>query len=160
VKKVCERLYFIIFLFISIISVDQLTKYFIRKTFILGESKEILGSFFRFTFVFNPYAAFGLSLGPKWIYYLFVFLAIALIVYYFIKNYSKANEFEILAGSMIIAGAISNMIDRLAMGKVTDFIDFGIGIHRYPYFNIADSSVVIGAIILLYSLSFIRKNEK
>ncbi|MCK4545627.1 signal peptidase II, partial [candidate division WOR-3 bacterium] len=93
-KKVYERLYFIIFLFISIISVDQLTKYLIRKTFIIGESKEILGSFFRFTFVLNPYAAFGLSLGPRWIYYLFVFLAIALIVYYFIKNYSKANEFE------------------------------------------------------------------
>ncbi len=159
-KKAYERVCFIIFLFISIISIDQLTKYIIRKTFVLGESKEILGNYFRFTFVQNPNAAFGLSLGPRWIYYLFVFLAIALVVYYFIKNYVKANEFEILAGSIIIAGAISNMIDRLAMGQVTDFIDFGIGVHRYPYFNIADSSIVIGAIILLYSLSFIRKNEK
>jgi len=146
--------------FLSAVILDQFTKYLIRTTFYFGESKNILGNFLKFTFVLNENAAFGISVGPRWLYILIVSIAIIFIVYYFFKNINRANATEVVAGTLIIAGAISNMIDRLTIKYVVDFINFGIGVHRYPYFNIADSCVVVGTILLFWSFSCMRRHEK
>ncbi len=149
-----------IYVFISAVGLDQLTKYIVRRSFYFGESKNILGNFLKFTFVLNENAAFGISIGPKWVYLSIVSIAIILIGYYYFKNLSRANGIETVAGALIIAGAVSNMIDRLTIKYVVDFINFGIGPHRYPYFNLADSSVVVGTILLFWSFSFVRRHEK
>lgn len=150
----------VIAVFLSAVILDQFTKYIVRTTFYFGESKNILGNFLKFTFVLNENAAFGISVGPRWLYLIIVSVAIVFIGYYFFKNLSRANKLEVVAGTLIIAGAISNMIDRLTIKYVVDFINFGIGVHRYPYFNIADSCVVVGTILLFWSFSFMRRHEK
>ena len=154
------RINTVIAVFLSAVIVDQITKYIVRTTFYFGESKNILGNFLKFTYVLNGRAAFGISIGPKWFYLSIVAIAIVLICYYFFRNLGRANKIEVVAGALIIAGAVSNMIDRLTIKYVVDFINFGIGPHRYPYFNIADSSVVVGTILLFWSFSFIRGHEK
>jgi len=146
-----------------VVLLDQITKILIRSKFELYESIDVLGSFFRLTYVENPGAAFSLSLGTD-VFNRYFFSIIALVVtfliIYLLKN---ARHFmDRLAYSMIIGGAIGNMIDRVLLGAVTDFFDFKFfkfifGLDRWPIFNIADSSIVCATIILLYFTIFIER---
>ena len=114
----------------------------------------VLGEAVRLTLVFNPGAAFGLHLGPysRWI---FTALTIgALVLLWELYRTTRASDVvRTLALALVCGGAVGNLVDRLKSGRgVVDFIDVGIGDSRFWTFNVADSGVTCGAILLMLVL--------
>jgi signal peptidase II len=141
---------------VVVIVVDQLTKYWIDASMVLHDSIPILNGFFNISYVRNPGAAFGFLAGasPAFRYTFFIavnIMAIALIVSY-IRKATREESRLILALSFIMAGAVGNLIDRLRFGEVVDFLDFYIGSAHWPAFNVADSSISVGAFFLILEL--------
>jgi signal peptidase II len=173
VKKLSNRVYIIVILIISIVFIDQLTKFVVKKLMNLRDSIGIVGDFFQFTYIENPGMAFGLQLENK---ILFTLLSISAAIVVFVYLYRMRNEKMILviALSFILGGAIGNLIDRLIYGKVVDFLDFeffdisipefsflfiefpGFELTRWPIFNIADTSVSIGLLIITWMIFFVK----
>jgi signal peptidase II len=141
---------------VVVIIVDQLTKTWIDSTMVLHDSLTVIDGFFSITYVRNPGAAFGFLAGasPAFRYTFFIavnIIAIALIVSY-IRKATRDESRLILALSFIMAGAIGNLIDRIRFGEVVDFLDFYIGSAHWPAFNVADSSITVGAFFLVLEL--------
>lgn len=151
----------VVFLLIGLLIVvaDQLSKAWIRTNLVEGQSLFELG-FFRLTHVHNTGAVFGLFPGQSFILTIIAIVAITIIlVYAFISSrYFPWLDSRLgrLALGLVFGGTVGNLIDRLRLGYVTDFIDFG----YWPAFNIADSSVTIGVIIFAYSLLRSTQAEK
>ncbi len=128
-----------------VLILDRLTKYVITHILANGQSIKIIPNFFHITLVLNKGAAFGLF---KEMTAIFVLLSLSVII--FIILYIWRNEFGRIylpvALGLILGGAIGNLIDRIKFGYVIDFIDFRI----WPVFNMADSCITIGAIILAW----------
>ena len=141
-------------LFVSIIALDQYTKFKVMNTMTLGESIPILQSNFHVTFVLNPGAAFGILPYQRWFFVVaaLILLIFAVVYYSKLKNMNVAMKY---GGLIAVAGAISNMIDRLGQGVVVDFIDIRRG---FPVFNIADMAIVIGMFIMIYVIMFQSEN--
>ena len=147
-----------------IIIVDQITKLWVKYNFTLYETRNIFGDFLRFTYVENPGIAFGIRIGDFRILVtaISIFIAIYLAVFLYKTNISK---FEKLSLSLILGGAIGNIIDRVLIyfpgsgyTGVIDFIDVGFNDFRWYIFNVADSSVSVGIVIyIFYSLDINRK---
>ena len=151
IHKIQTKLYYLS-LSIFIILIDQSTKYLIfynKKLFI---NKDFL--LFRIDFVKNYGAAFNLFSGSRiFLSFISIFFSILLIYLIFRKN--TLNSFFLYAYSLILGGTIGNGIDRIYKGFVVDFIN--LNIINFPVFNIADISINIGFILLLYN---IFKNNK
>ena len=159
------------FIIISIIVLfDQLSKIWIKTNLAYRESIEILGNFLKFTYVENPGIAFGISVGKFSL--VILFLSIGIIAFIIKEIIASTDNFSSISLSMILGGAIGNMIDRICVhipslnyGGVIDFIDIGNLSYRWYTFNIADTAVTIGVILyLLHSLLIIKpeiieKNE-
>jgi signal peptidase II len=138
---------------LAVVVLDRLTKWAIVKTIVLEDAVSIIPGFFRLTHLENTGAAFSLfadSTSPFKTALLITFSMAALAVVAFLLWRSR-NEFNIttLSLSLVLGGAVGNLWDRLADGMVTDFLDFYLGIHHWPPFNIADSAIVVGALLLL-----------
>ena len=119
-----------------------------------GAPHIVIGDVLRFSLVYNPGAAFGLYLGDysRWIFMALTFGAL-IILWRLYKQTASDELVRVLAISMVSAGAIGNLIDRLASEHgVVDFIDAGFGMHRWPTFNIADMAVSGGAFLLAWVL--------
>jgi len=140
-------------LFIAIVSagvviLDYITKRAIVEYVSPYEAIEIL-PFLRIVHVKNPAGAFGLfSNLHNNVFILISIIAIALIILYSIR---LKRRLELFSLSLILGGAGGNLIDRLTIGQVIDFIDFFVGSWHWPAFNIADSAITIGIILFLWS---------
>lgn len=136
---------------------DQISKLIIKSRFEIHDSVEIFGSFFRFTYIENPGMAFGIRWGNGAFFTTFAaFASVVILVYlYRIRHERFLSRFAL---AVILGGAIGNLIDRFAYGRVIDFLDFGIGDARWPIFNIADASVTMGMIMLI-SVVIFEKDE-
>ena len=137
-----------------VLALDMFTKLLVQQTLHVYESIEVFGDFFRLTYIHNPGAAFGLHLGP---YSRFLFLALALValaVLIVMYRHTPAEDrLRLFAIGAIAGGALGNVIDRIrSAAGVVDFLDIGVGSLRWPVFNIADTAVTIGALLLLASL--------
>jgi signal peptidase II len=135
---------------VVIVILDQLTKLAAIK-YLLRGSIEVL-PFLNLSLVFNSGAAFGfLSDAAGWQNLLFVIIAI--IVSFFIIAMVRrlgANEVQVLTGLMLVlGGAIGNLIDRVHLGYVVDFIDFHVQSWHWPAFNVADAAITLGAVLLI-----------
>lgn len=144
-----------------IIALDWLTKFYFIKTMWMGQSKTIL-PFMNFTLVYNQGAAFSfLNSQGGWQQWLFG--AIAVVVCVFILLWLaqlRGKPVTSAALALIFAGAIGNLYDRLSYGYVIDFIDLHAGHWHWPVFNVADSAIVIGVILLIVVTVFAdRKRE-
>lgn len=139
-------LYFLVFF---IIIADQLIKFFIENNLFYGESIAIIENIFHITYVKNTGAAFGVLKGRTNI---FIFITIVMLVGLLVYRYLhfKENIYINIAFGFIIGGALGNLIDRIRLNYVIDFLDFRI----WPVFNLADSAVVIGAGILIIYILF------
>jgi signal peptidase II len=138
---------------IAVLFFDRITKWAIVQTIVLEDAFSIIPGFFRLTHLENPGAAFSLfaeSTSPFKTALLIAFSLAALVVVALLlwKDRYTFNG-STLALSLILGGALGNLWDRLADGKVTDFLDFYIGVHHWPPFNVADSAIVVGASLLL-----------
>ncbi|MDO5708229.1 MAG: signal peptidase II [Andreesenia angusta] len=136
---------------IIILFLDQITKFLATKLLKGNESIHLIRKFLNFTYVENRGAAFGI-LEEKKIFFILttiiiVFLLITALIYY---RKTMTKKFEISL-KLIMVGSIGNLIDRILNSYVIDFIDikFG-GLYDFPVFNIADISIVIGTILLMY----------
>ncbi len=168
----------VLYVTLSVVVADQVTKLLIRGLHIpalglniigmpLYSSKPIIGNFLRLTYIENPGMAFGIDFGWKSFFAIFSIIAsLAILLYlYKVRQESRVVRFSL---ALILGGAIGNLIDRVFYGplfdgtaffhgRVVDFIDFnffnfslfGYNFSRFPVFNIADASVTIGVIMLL-----------
>lgn len=141
-----------------IIGLDQFTKSIILREFRLGESIPILTGFFNFTYVQNRGAAFGFlsQADPAFripFFILVPLVALSSIAFVFRKLGEKDIKLAV-ALSLVIAGAIGNLIDRLRLGYVVDFLDFHWkwGYH-FPAFNVADSAICIGVGLIMLDMT-------
>ncbi|TET77355.1 MAG: signal peptidase II [Candidatus Cloacimonadota bacterium] len=150
-----------IFAFISltVIFCDQLSKYIVSKTMYIGQSIRVIGSFFRITYLRNPNVAFGIPVGSPLLMMVLTSIATILLIVYFFRIKEEGILFNI-GLVLIIGGAIGNLIDRFRMRQVIDFIEIGIKRFKWPVFNIADSFVTIGIIVILYVWIFGKKREE
>lgn len=129
---------------------DQLSKIYFDSKMEIGESWQVIKNFFSITYVRNPGVVFGLFSDYPWIFWLVSVLGLGVIVSivnYIIKNISEFSMYKLVAYGLIFGGAIGNTYDRFARGFVIDFIDFH-GIWSF-IFNIADTAINIGIILLL-----------
>lgn len=144
---------FILFSIISVI-IDQITKYITLKSLKPIGSIEVLNGILSFTYVENRGAAFGILQNARWVFIIITVLAIAAIIGYVFKV--KPTDKTLLASlSLILSGAVGNMIDRIFRGFVVDMIE--VTFIDYPVFNFADCCVVVGAILLAVYIIFIYK---
>ena len=115
---------------------------------------DIIGDFLRFTLAYNPGGAMSLSLGPhsRW-WFSVLAIATLLILAYMYRQTSPNDRVQIASIALVCGGAVGNLIDRLRSARgVVDFIDIGIGTHRFWTFNIADVGVTAGTAILTWIL--------
>lgn len=143
-----------IVLFVVLLIADQGSKYWARTVLYQQSSIQVIPHVLRFSYVENRGAAFGMLQGQKFFFVMMTFLLIGLFFVYLKKVH--ANKWMTLTATFIIAGAIGNLIDRMLLGYVVDFIDFHI-IWRYV-FNVADIYVVGGT--LLTALQVLLQDEK
>lgn len=146
---------------VLVIIFDQITKAWIESVLPLHASITVIPGFFHLTHIRNPGAAFGfLAQAPpvfRSLFFLVVAIfAVALILYY-LHRYPERPTVLTYALSLIFSGAMGNMIDRVRLGEVIDFLDFFLGKAHWPAFNVADSAITIGAGLLFYTL---LKNPK
>jgi signal peptidase II len=150
----------IILLFtVLIVLLDQAAKLAIQSRFQLHESRDVLGSVLRWTYVQNPGIAFGIDIGNRTFLTIFIVMAsAAILIYLYRMRLTRfAHRFSL---ALILGGAIGNLIDRFAYGRVIDFIDLGIGNRRWPFvFNIADVAVTIGIVILIWRILFAKDTK-
>ena len=131
----------------SIIFFDRITKIFFSRILSLGESLPIIRNVLHMTLVHNTGIAFGLFKDQGIVFIIIPIIAIILLVYnifYYKNNDEDLSRLYIIAFSLILGGAIGNLIDRMYHGYVVDFIDLQV----WPVFNLADSAITIGAVLI------------
>lgn len=152
----------------SILICDQITKQWVHSKFHWGESLRIIPDFFSLTYVRNQGAAFGfLHRTPEWFrtpFFLVMPIAVMIfILFLFFRVAPKQRHWRLNAFgySLILSGAIGNLIDRVRFGYVIDFLDFHWKeIYHYPAFNVADSAIVVGVSLLLLLSFFDERHRK
>ena len=140
------------------VAIDQASKFIVRGSMTLYQPEPVLGNFFRLTYIHNPGAAFGLNMGSPLLHTAFAFLALGVLIYLY-RSLTANERLLRLALCLVLGGAVGNIIDRLYLGKVVDFFDFGLGDLRWPIFNFADSFVTVGVLLLILGYSRHEKTD-
>jgi signal peptidase II len=156
-----KAIYFFISIFLIIV-LDQWTKLLVLANFEYGESVSVIQEFFSLTYVRNTGAAFGFLATANPAFRVPFFLAIpiiAMVVLGFLyRDLPRESRWRSLALGLVTGGAVGNLIDRVRLGYVVDFLDFHYkNVYYFPAFNIADSAICVGVAILL--LSTMEKNS-
>ena len=147
-----------IFLFLILLIIDQYSKFIVHGTLNVGDTIPIIDNFFNLTYVQNRGVAFGLFQGKIDIVSILALIAIGLILFYFCKNFKKISFLERIAYTMIFAGEVGNMIDRLFRNFVIDMLDFR-GIWSF-IFNFADVWINIGVILIIIEHVFFNRKKR
>lgn len=141
-----------------IILADQLTKLLILNNLALHHSITIIPGFFDITHVHNPGGAFGFladqSSTVRATLFLFVSSLAICFIFYFYKNTPGTHPFLAAGLAMILGGAVGNLIDRIRLGEVVDFLYFYVNDMHWPAFNIADSAISVGMTIFVFHIIF------
>lgn len=146
----------------SAVLVDQLTKQLVVTHLALGESIDVIPGVFRFTYVQNKGAAFGMLSEHRWVFMVISVLAIAAIFVYLWKL-RPASRFACVGLSLIVGGGIGNMIDRCYLTYVIDFLDFCAFPKLWMWvFNVADACVCVGGamLVLWCILEIVRESKR
>ncbi len=147
-----DRFQFDIFLSLMTVSViilgDQVTKFYFSKILSIGESLPVIRNIVHMTLVHNTGIAFGMFKNQGIVFIIIPTIAVVLLTFniYYYRDHHQLSRMYIVAFSLILGGTIGNLIDRIYLGYVIDFIDLKV----WPVFNIADSAITVGAVILLW----------
>ena len=144
---------------IVLLIADQLAKYTITQNFLYGEYINIFPGL-DFTLVHNTGAAFSfLSDAGGWQRWLFLIISLVASIVLMVWLYRlKASQFFLSTSlALILGGALGNLYDRIFLGYVIDFIDFYYGMYHWPVFNIADASITLGAVFLIFESFLVSK---
>jgi signal peptidase II len=139
-----------------IAALDQITKYLIIQNIGPEDSITVIKNFFYLINIGNTGAAMGIFQNGRYIFILLTAIVGVVIAYMLVKS---KNLIQKISLSFILGGAIGNFIDRLVKGSVTDFLDFYLGRFHFWTFNVADTFIVIGTILLAFYLLFIYKED-
>jgi len=135
--------FLILFIGLAIVILDQITKYLVISSMKLGQSIPLIKNFLYFTYIQNTGAGFGILKGWNVVLIFISLIIIGIILFYFDRIVKEKNIHIPVA--LVLGGAVGNLIDRVFLGYVIDFIDFRI----WPAFNVADSCITIGAVWLI-----------
>lgn len=138
-----------------IIAADQYTKYLAIKKLSQIDTYPLIKGVFHLTYVENRGAAFGMLQNKQWFFIIVTIIVFIGVLLYMHKNKEQMNIFLVVVLAMILGGAVGNLIDRIRLGYVVDFLDFTL--INYPVFNFADCCVVVGTILLAGYLIFFDK---
>ena len=148
---------------ILIVAVDRFTKWLVAARIPLHDSIIVIPGFFHLTHVQNRGAAFGLwSDSPsEWKVTMLIMFSLAalLVVVALLWKNSHAMSTTAAGLALILGGALGNLWDRLVMGRVVDFLDFSVSGYHWPAFNLADSAIVVGALLLVGEILFSKGAE-
>ena len=139
----------------GVFMIDQVAKAWVTKSLRFGDGVSVISGFLNFTHARNPGVAFSMldNLGDagRWGLSLVAFLAMT-IVLYFIWRTRRTDILTLTALSLLLAGIMGNVTDRIRLGFVVDFIDVQFGSWHYEVFNVADAAICIGAVLLILDL--------
>lgn len=158
-----KRKYWVLFIFFfGVLVLDQWTKSMIVQQLPLHQRVEVISGFFNIIHVRNTGGAFGIFGGEKGglgsvLFVVVSLFAIGVIIYLFMRTREDEKTLA-LSFSLILSGAMGNLIDRLRYGEVIDFLDFHLSTYHWPAFNVADSAICIG--IGLLALELLRRDRK
>ena len=146
----------LIIIFFSIILFDQLTKILVIKNFQLYESMSIF-PLFNLTFVVNYGFAFGFLNNSSLNQIIVICVIFSIIAYFLYLLFKTQDQFFRFSLILVLSGAVGNFIDRVIHGFVIAFIDIYLGSYHWPAFNIADSSITLGFILIMFNILFLNK---
>ncbi len=156
--KMKRKYWVLLICLIFIIALDQYTKYEVQQRIRLFETISIIDGFFNLTHLRNTGGAFGIFAGKKGGIGSIFFVAVALVavgVILYLLHKAKEHERTLsLSLSLVLSGAVGNLIDRIRHGEVVDFLDFHLFSYHWPAFNIADSAITIGIGLMAFELLF------
>lgn len=152
---------YLLFLTVIPLIIDIITKNLIKSKLMLYDAVPVIDGFFNIVYVLNPGAAFSFLHDMNESYRRLFFItvttiAIFVVLYIFAREKSKINT----AGfALILSGAIGNLIDRIIIGKVVDFLDFYYKTYHFPAFNVADSCITVGVALIIIDMLFFSKKR-
>lgn len=138
----------------AVLVVDQLTKLWVDGSFVKYERLQVL-PFFNLTLAYNEGAAFSFLAGAGgWQRWFFTLIAcgVSVMLVLWLRKLPKTDWWSAISLSLILGGAVGNLIDRVIYGHVVDFLDFHWQGYHFPAFNIADSAITVGAIMMVLEL--------
>ena len=151
---------FLLGVIVVIVTLDQWSKWAIKTSFQLYESKPVIQDVFHFTYVTNDGMAFGLSFpGGKHVLLVMTILLTGFIVGFLWKE-KDGHPLVKYGLALILSGAIGNLIDRLFYGKVVDFLDVMVGNFHWYIFNVADSAVTVGMVLFIIHSFLIEESSE
>jgi signal peptidase II len=131
-----------------VVILDQSSKRIIWELFRYSGGTDVIGHFLRISLSKNRGAVFGILSNTKQLLLVITIISIGVLGFFAYRMRYAPTHKRVCLG-LILGGAFGNLIDRLAAGEVLDFIDMGVGIYRWPTFNVADIAVTIGAVLLI-----------
>ena len=146
----------VLFITALIITADQISKSLVKSTMTLYDVIPVIPGFFQLNYITNKGMAFGINLPVGISFFSGISLIITCFLVWILWSERKNNLLMRISLALILGGAIGNLIDRILFGEVVDFFDFMIGDFHWYIFNIADSAVTVGIILMLF-YSFLFK---
>ena len=149
---------FILIVILILTIIDQIIKYLVVSNISIGSKKIIIDNFLKFMYIRNTGAAFGILSGNI----IFLIFITVLLIFYIVNEMKKNinNNLSLLSFSLILSGALGNLIDRVVRGYVVDYISFTLFNREMSVFNLADTYITIGVVLLIYIVIKEGKNER
>lgn len=143
-----------------ILVADQLTKLYIDRTMRLYDSIPVIEGLFNITYLRNRGAAFSFLADASWRLPFFILATVIAVIAILVafKKLRDEQRFAAVSLTLILAGAVGNLIDRVRLGEVIDFLDVYWGRHHWPAFNVADSAICVG--VALLALDMFREERQ
>lgn len=159
--KIYQKSWFWYLTALIILLLDQTSKHAIEAAFEYGETK-VFTSFFNFTLAYNPGAAFSFLAGAggwqRWFFAVIALVASVLLTVWIART-AKSKPREAFALAFILGGALGNLYDRILLGHVVDFIVVHYQDNYWPAFNLADSAISLGAVVLIVDMFFSKEKS-
>ena len=149
---------FILIVILILTIIDQIIKYLVVSNISIGSKKIIIDNFLKFIYIRNTGAAFGILSGNI----IFLIFITVLLIFYIVNEMKKNinNNLSLLSFSLILSGALGNLIDSVVRGYVVDYISFTLFNREMSVFNLADTYITIGVVLLIYIVIKEGKNER
>ena len=163
IKRMKRKYWVLLICLVIILALDQYTKYEVQQRIHLYQTIKVIDGFFNLTHLRNTGGAFGIFGGNKGGIGSLFFIALPLVamgvILYLIHKLKEYERIFSLSLSLILSGAVGNLIDRVRYQEVVDFLDFHLFSYHWPAFNIADSAITIGIGLMVYELLFHDKKR-
>ncbi len=156
IKRMKRKYWVLVITFIFVLFFDQFTKHLVLQKIPLHHTQKVIEGFFNLTHVRNTGGAFGILGGERggigsllFITTSLIAVSIILFLFYRLKEHERIHAFSL---SLILGGAIGNLVDRIRYQEVVDFLDFHLFRYHWPAFNVADSAITIGIALMVFEL--------